>query len=728
MKVLITGGYGFIGSTVAERFHKEGYDVYIIDNMSSGSKKNINFKHKGYVLSVEDTKCEEVFRSNRFDAVIHLAAQVSVSVSLKNPYQDAQSNVLGLSNMLSLSSRYGARKFIFASSAAVYGLTEEVPILETSPFGPISPYGMNKMVGETYCSNWKEMYGLDTLCFRFSNVYGPRQGNSGEGGVVSIFMKQILENQEITVHGDGNQTRDFIYVEDIADALFRASYSSLDGVYNLSTCQENSINDLIRELQQLQGDAALIKYVPSREGDIYRSTLDNGRIMHALDWAPKYTLQSGLRKMYTWASEVKETKPVVKPIEEKPSMIRQKLKTALPYAENLLAFSAVYGLNEILERSDYAGMDFKLVYITIIGILYGSRQSMLAVLLSILLFIRQQTENGRDIVSLLYDSTLFFQLALYLFVGLVVGYSIERRTNRLNNAEQQLQQASDKYAFLYEVYEETRSVKDELHQQIITTEDSFGKIHTVTRELESLEPERIFLAAIGVLEKIMQTDQVTIYTVNKTKSYLRLAGCSAVDTLEFPRSLKADQHEYLMSLLYDKQLYVNKELNLEFPLLSAPVVSRGEVVAIVSLHAVEFYRFTLYYQNLFKTVVELISSSLSRAHTYIDAAASQRYVDPEEGRVLQTEAFMEILASKQAASEQFGVNYVLLPTGLKNVTSEIIERIHGSLRETDYLGMSADGELLMLLSNSTQSDVEHIVRRLRGQSVFLHLEEEPKYA
>ncbi|MDQ0193531.1 NAD-dependent epimerase/dehydratase family protein [Paenibacillus wynnii] len=724
---MITGGYGFIGSTVAERFHKEGYDVYIIDNMSSGSKKNINFKHKGYVLSVEDTKCEEVFRSNRFDAVIHLAAQVSVSVSLKNPYQDAESNVLGLTNMLSLSSRYGARKFIFASSAAVYGVTEEMPIPETSPFGPISPYGMNKMVGEMYCSNWKEMYGLDTLCFRFSNVYGPRQGSSGEGGVVSIFMKQMLENQEITVHGDGNQTRDFIYVEDIADALFRASYSSLDGVYNLSNCQENSINDLIRELQQLQGDA-LINYVPSREGDVYSSTLDNARIMHALDWSPKYTLQSGLHKMYAWARESKETKPVVKTIEEKPSMIRQKLKTALPYAENLLAFSAVYGLNEILERSDYAGMDFKLVYITIIGILYGSRQSMLAVLLSILLFIRQQTENGRDVVSLLYDSTLFFQFALYLFVGLVVGYSIERRTNRLNNAEQQLQQASDKYAFLYEVYEETRSVKDELHHQIITTEDSFGKIHTVTRELESLEPERIFLAAIGVLEKIMQTDQVTIYTVNKTKSYLRLAGCSAVDTLEFPRSLKADQHEYLMSLLYDKQLYVNKELNPELPLLSAPVVSRGEVVAIVSLHAVEFHRFTLYYQNLFKTVVELISSSLSRAHTYIDAAASQRYVDPEEGRVLQTEAFMEILASKQAASEQFGVNYVLLPTGLKNVNSEIIERIHRSLRETDYLGMSADGELLMLLSNSTQSDVEHIVRRLRGQSVFLHLEEEPKYA
>ncbi|WP_138494566.1 NAD-dependent epimerase/dehydratase family protein [Paenibacillus pinistramenti] len=727
MKVLVTGGYGFIGSFVAERFYKEGYDVYIIDNLTSGNKKNIDFKHKSYLLSVEDPACEEVFRSNRFDAVVHLAAQVNVSTSMKNPVQDAQSNVLGLTNILTLASRYGVRKFLFASSAAVYGATEEVPIPETTPLAPISPYGINKMIGETYCAKWSEMYGLNTLCFRFSNVYGPRQGSSGEGGVISIFINQMKKNQGITVNGDGGQTRDFIYVEDVADAIYRASYSSLTGVYNLSTAAEASVNDLIQELQQLYGETA-VTYGPPREGDIYRSTLNNRRIMKDLDWAPKYNLKTGLQRMYERTVKEMAGSPSPKPVKDKPSPFRSRFKTLLPYAENLAAFAAVYALSELLERTAYAGIDFKLVYIIFMGLFYGSRQSMLAALLSIAFFVQEQTESGRDAVSLLYDSTLFFQLALYLLVGLIVGYSVERRITRLGQAEAELKQSEEKYAFLYEVYEETRSVKDELQQQILNTEDSFGKMHAVTRELDSLEPERIFLAAIGVLENIMKTHEVTIYTVNKNRNYLRLAGRSSNELFVVPRSLKVDDYEYLIQVLQDQQVYVNKQLNPEAPLLSAPVVSRGEVVAVVSLHSVEFRRFTLYYQNLFKTAVELISSSLSRAHAYIDASAAQRYVDADERRVLRTEAFMEILASKQAASEQIGTDFAVLHTGLRNASGDEIERIHTSLRETDYLGMGTDGELLILLSNSSQADAERISRRLREQFAFMPPEGTEHYA
>ncbi|WP_310832546.1 NAD-dependent epimerase/dehydratase family protein [Paenibacillus pedocola] len=727
MKVLITGGYGFIGSFVAERFHKEGYDVYIIDNMSSGNKQNIDFKHKSYILSVGDANCEEVFRTNRFDTVVHLAAQVSVSTSLKDPVKDASSNVLGLTNILTLASRYGVEKFIFASSAAVYGATDELPIPETSSLEPISPYGINKMIGETYCAKWMEMYGLNTLCFRFSNVYGPRQGSSGEGGVVSIFINKMMDKQPISVNGDGSQTRDFIYVEDVADAIYRASYSSLNGVYNLSTCTENSVNDLIKELQQLYGDSG-VSYGPRAEGDIYRSSLDNRRICRELDWAPKYNLRTGLQRMYDRNIKEQETAPVLKPAAVKSSRLRSRSKTFLPYIENLLAFAAVYGLSEALERTDYAGVDFKLVYIIVMGVFYGSRQSMLAVLLSIVFFVVEQTENGRDLVSLMYDSTLFFQVALYLLIGLVVGYSVERRTTRLSNTEEKLQQATEKYSFLYEVYEETRSVKEELQQQILTTEDSFGKIHTITRELDSLEPERIFLSAIGVLESIMRTDEVTIYTVNKHRNYLRLAGRSAKDSFEAPRSITVSEHEYLLSVLYDQQMFANKELDPDSPLLCAPVVSRGEVVAVVSLHAVEFRRFTLYYQNLFKTVVDLISSSLSRAHAYIDADASRRYVDGGERRVLSTEAFQEILASKQDASELIGTDFALLHTGLRNASTVEIEQLHSSLRETDYLGMGTDGDLLLLLSNSSQTEAELILQRLQGKFAFLQTERTSHYA
>ncbi|MDX1701172.1 MAG: NAD-dependent epimerase/dehydratase family protein, partial [Melioribacteraceae bacterium] len=209
MKVLITGGYGFIGSHVAERFYKEGYDVFILDNLITGNKNNVLFKHKGYQLSLGDVKCEEVFKANLFDVVVHLAAQVSVSESIINPKIDLESNVLGLVNLLTLAQKYKVQKFIFASSAAVYGSNVHIPLTEDDFCNPISPYGISKWVGESYCQKWNELYDLDTICFRFANVYGPRQSIRGEGGVVSIFMSRILKKEPLIIHGNGEQTRDF---------------------------------------------------------------------------------------------------------------------------------------------------------------------------------------------------------------------------------------------------------------------------------------------------------------------------------------------------------------------------------------------------------------------------------------------------------------------------------------------------------------------------------------
>ncbi|MDQ8736270.1 NAD-dependent epimerase/dehydratase family protein [Paenibacillus sp. LHD-38] len=728
MRVLVTGGYGFIGSFVAERFSKEGYEVSIMDNLSSGNKRNVDFKHKSYILSIEERNCEEIFRNNRFDVVIHLAAQVSVANSIENPRQDTKSNVLGLSNMLVLSHKYGVKKFIFASSAAVYGMNDRLPLPESAPCSPISPYGINKMVGETYCSKWQEMYGLETLCFRFSNVYGPRQEIRGEGGVVSLFMERAREGKELTVFGDGGQTRDFIYVEDVADAIYRASYSDLSGVYNLSTNTEHSVNDLIDSLRGLQ-DIGPVSYRESRQGDIYRSALDNTRIGNDLEWAPKYSFQEGLQRTYEWfknerAAEVK----IAKPKNERPSFFALAVKAAIPFAENALAFALTVWLTFAIEDTSYNFIDIKLFYIIIIGIVYGNRQSIAAAALSGLLYTYQLLENGYDLISLFYGTDLFFQIAVYLFVGLVVGYSIDRRTRAAKSKEQQLAALQEKYTFLNEVYEETRVVKEELQQQIMNNGDSFGKIYSVTKELESLEPEKIFTSTVSVLESIMKSRSVTIYTVNKYKSYLRLAARSSGKDFESPKSIKVEDCPYIKKLLESNKVYVNKELEGNSPLLSAPVVSNGEVVAVVSLHGLKFDNFSLYYQNLFKITIDLISSSLSRALSYVEATGSQRYL--EGSQVLKPEVFADILATKRLASSKHGVEFVLLSAGSADAAlPELANHIFRSLRETDYLGLGHDGQLLVLLSNSGQQDAAYVLERFELNDIKLNfVKEDLSYA
>jgi nucleoside-diphosphate-sugar epimerase len=299
MRVLVTGGCGFIGSFVAERFFKAGDEVYIIDNLSTGNKENVKFKHKFYQLNVEDPMCEEIFLSNRFDVVIHLAAQVNVGTSMENPYLDSQTNVLGLANMLQLSNKYGVKKVVFASSAAVYGLNDDIPLNEDALCDPLSPYGINKWVGELYCKKWTEMFGVDTLCYRFSNVYGPKQGTVGEGGVISIFIKNVIEGQPLQVFGDGEQTRDYIYVEDVSTAIYRGVEYDLKGVYNLSTNKETSVNDFIYSLKKLE-EVKKVIYKEPKQGDIKFSRLDNTKIKRDLDWVPLHNFQEGLEKTYEW--------------------------------------------------------------------------------------------------------------------------------------------------------------------------------------------------------------------------------------------------------------------------------------------------------------------------------------------------------------------------------------------------------------------------------------------
>ncbi|WP_276354070.1 NAD-dependent epimerase/dehydratase family protein [Cohnella caldifontis] len=721
MRVLITGGYGFIGSFVAERFYQEGCEVSILDDLSTGNPDHIDFKHHKYILSIEDPNCEELFRNGRFEVVVHLAAQVSVAASVEDPGLDTRTNVLGLTQMLNLSRKYGVRKFIMASSAAVYGMNERFPLTEQEACEPVSPYGISKWVGERYCRKWQELYGLETLCLRFSNVYGPRQQSSGEGGVVSVFLENAMSGKPLPVYGDGTQFRDFIYVRDVADAIFRAASSTLTGIYNLSTGQASSVNDLISCLERLHGPLT-VQRKEKRQGDIEKSLLDNRAIRRDLDWAPRYELAEGLALTYEWTAQRQAAADREEAAEEKkkrpPSRFRQWLHKCLPYAENLGLFAITVYLSGAFADSSYEFLDFKLFYILILGMVHGNRQAITAVILSSALFTWEQLNNGRELISLMYDTEYFFQIAIYLFIGLVVGYTVERKLALISSLKSQLLDGAEKYEFLHGVYQETRRVKEELQQQILNNGDSFGKIYAVTKNLESLEPEKILASTVSVVESILKSDSVTIYTVNKYGSYLRLAARSNGEPFDAPKSLKVEEYPFIQEMLTNKQLYVNKRLQPGTPLLAAPVQSGGQVLAVIALHRMPFENFTLYYQNLFKVTVELVSSALSRALSYVEATASQRYL--EDTLILKPEVFKEILDSKRLARDRHGVEYALLtPVDSRpgHDFAELSRVISRSLRETDYIGLSPDGKLLLLLSNSTREEADFVARRLSQSGV-----------
>jgi len=302
MKVLITGGAGFIGSHILAQLQgRRDMDVVVFDNLSSGSKEHVP---AGMEL-VEGDVCDEaavdaLFADHHFDAVIHLAAQTMVPTSVEQPVLDCRINLEGVLHVLEACRIHGTRHILFSSSAAVYGDNLHIPLKETEQLVPTSPYGITKMTTEHYLRVYHELYGMDATVFRFANVYGERQGEKGEGGVVSIFCKLLSQRQGITVFGDGNQTRDFVYAGDIAQAIIRALPLKGYHTMNVSTGQETSINDLIRSFEKAVGYTVPVQYTAPRTGDILRSVLSNEALKRDLGFVPEMDLEEGIRRTYDW--------------------------------------------------------------------------------------------------------------------------------------------------------------------------------------------------------------------------------------------------------------------------------------------------------------------------------------------------------------------------------------------------------------------------------------------
>lgn len=303
-KVLITGGAGFIASHITDRYISEGYDVAIVDDLSSGKTENIHPKARFYKMDIRDKGISGIFEKERPDIVNHHAAQMDVRRSVSDPVFDADVNILGMLNLLQNSLQYGVRKFIFSSSGgAAYGEQETFPAPESHPTNPLSPYGISKLSGEKYLFYFKEVHGLEYVALRYANVYGPRQNPHGEAGVIAIFTTKLLKGEQPVINGDGKQTRDYVYVKDVVEANWQATVRNFCGPVNIGTGIETDVNDLFLNLLKLTGSKAKEVHAPAKAGEQKRSVIDNRKAGEVLGWSPKMSLDAGLRETVEFFSK-----------------------------------------------------------------------------------------------------------------------------------------------------------------------------------------------------------------------------------------------------------------------------------------------------------------------------------------------------------------------------------------------------------------------------------------
>lgn len=295
MNILVTGGAGFIGSHLVDKLIEEGYLVSIVDNLVTGKEKFINPNASFFNLDICSEDLKKVFLKG-FDCVIHLAAQIKVEKSLEDPINDAKINILGTLNLLENCRNYGVKKIIYATSAAEVGHPQYFPIDEKHKVNPLSPYGISKHTAEHYLKIYFQLYGLKYTVLRYSNVYGPRQNCSGEGGVVAIFADSLSKNKETIIFGDGKQSRDFVYVEDVVHANILALENGDNQSFNIGFGEEISIKDLLLEMQKVMGIKKEIVFSEERKGEIKRCLFDISKAKSELEWKPRICLNEGLKK------------------------------------------------------------------------------------------------------------------------------------------------------------------------------------------------------------------------------------------------------------------------------------------------------------------------------------------------------------------------------------------------------------------------------------------------
>lgn len=310
-KIIVAGGAGFIGSNLVDQLIENGEEVVVLDDLSSGKEDYLNPQARFYKADItSEKKIREVFekesKEKPIDYVFHLAAQIDVRISVKNPEKDNKINLLGGLNILKNCQKYNIKKIVFASTGgAVYGDVEEIPTPETVIPEPVSPYGIHKLAFEKYLNYYYQVFGQDYAVLRLANVYGPRQFKGGEAGVITIFIDNAVNRKPSILYGDGKQTRDFVYVDDVVDAFIKAKDSNFVGVLNIGRGKEASILEVVDLINSGISGKMEVKQEEARSGEQRRSCLDASKVKQILNWNPQTDLKQGILKTIKWSESQK---------------------------------------------------------------------------------------------------------------------------------------------------------------------------------------------------------------------------------------------------------------------------------------------------------------------------------------------------------------------------------------------------------------------------------------
>lgn len=705
LNILLTGDLSSLSICLARRFSKEGYRV-ILAGSDPGFKTKKLSRVTFHSIPVDDVLFQKTLSRYRFDAVVFLGSREEC---LGTAIGMASGEMLdGLSNTLEMVKNENLDHFFFISSTEIYGNAEETA--EGVLVEPVSVNGYALASAEEICQHYQQEYSLGLTIYRIPHLYGIE----GVNGLLPNLVDQFHKKSKIYVPGRQDTKISFLHCLDLAEFILldlTESYRERLQLFNLSSAGPMTMGDLASLIND-HFPAVTVNF--DQENKILTRPVKSIKAKEEFGWIPKRTLERELPAILdAWAVDGEAKKSGLQKIGQKLGIF----KPLVRWIELLAGAGGVYYLTNLTKTIlQFRYIDFRLLYVVLLGATHGTAFGLIAAVITSGLALLSWYEKSSNFSMLIYNIENWIPFALYLLAGGITGYLHDKHENEIRFQQEQVDLIQEKYKFLYGVYDEISSIKDQFREQLMGYRDSFGRIYQVTTQLNSLQEEDIMLSALSVLEDVLENDAIAIYSLDENQVFGRLQVCSQPLRASLPKSIKLPDFPELISKIEEGEVYQNNEIKPDYPTYFAPVLDGETPVAGIAIWDATFEQFSLQYYNLVKVITGLIESAMVRAALFKHANADKLYLP--NTRILKSQAFKEILSAKNKMETSQVAEYEVLRilSDFDNM-EEASQLMESCIRATDYIGLIEDGQCYILLSQTDWVNAFNVLSRLQAVGI-----------
>ena len=724
LKIVFIGNCNSLAAKLVDKLVKEEHDVYIISSKDFTKDTKPTLSYRLYTYQSEELGVEKVFASIKPNVVV-FASSVFASESWGH---DKESNAYlsQLINVLNLSAINEVNKFIYLSSNQVYPSQNSI-IPEATTKKPEAYKGILCSQGEEMVANYKSIYNLEYVILRVPSLYGFAI-NENEKDIVSNIVNSFYDSGEYVANTNNHIIS--LHIKDCVEAIFRAKDVTPSLIYNVGESVTLTEADLARKI-----NATLVsKYIVSEtDGTSQKCFIDCSKIKSELEWVQFHNIDTTIKE-----KEIDFTRKVEKVVKSKKTFNHP---TFLQSIENIVVF-AFFAFLTYLCRDDSVlrNVDFFTIYIVLIALLFGIRQSILSVIFLIFYKLLGKGLSASSFIDVLIDVNLMLQIAQYMFLGVAVGYIVDQYKSVISEKNVEYEFLKSEFKEITDINNDNIIIKQEYEKRLLNYKTSLPKLHLIVSQLNVLEPEKIFAGIVSVVRDVMDTDTVSVYSVNPNSQYARLIVSANNESIFQGKSINLRNFPKLMETLSNNEIFVGSQWSKDEPSFAAPIFDNGKFIAIILIKEMPFNSLTLYQINLFRTLTALITSAISIADSYESATRDNNYYENTE--ILVKNEFEKLIQIKKEEKKKGLSDYTLIKieepkkstsfdfskllgsdsyygqSSLKNNSCmDLYHTISGMFRDTDFFGVNENNELIVLLGNTLKSDVDFVVGRLKQKSL-----------